>query len=450
MDDALRSLVEYVRSAPDRELPPAVLQRCRDIVVDTLGCAVGGRDSAAATAAESYPVLAGGAGGGVVLGRRGPVPVDLAAFWNTAMIRHLDYSDTYPGGHPSDMIGALIALSGVTKVSGRQFLTAVVVAYEVFSRVAGAVLMRQPRTLDQGYAVALGATAGACTMVGAPADTVQHALSLAACGGVPLRASRAGELSDLKGAATAFSTRDAVFYLHLAQHGMTAPPAPFEGRHGIVELLTGSAGPLALEPFEGRWNILRTRLKYWPVAYNMQAAVWAALQLRERVDHRLLDAVIVYTDSFSWHESGSEPEKWDPRTSGTADHSLPYVVAKVLSEGRLDRSSFALSAVRDPAIRPVMAKVSVSPDPDIDACWPAVMSVRAEAVDTAGGRHVVTVSHPRGHDRNPMSSDEISAKFRVLVEPLLGDRTETALRLAWDTLSGDAPFSAVTEAFLPG
>ena len=351
-----------------REPPPGpVLDRCREIMVDSLACAVGGRDCIGAQVAKSFPAHPAGEAGAVI-GVAGGAAIDNAAFWNTAMIRYLDFNDTLSYGHPSDMIGALVAMSA--GVSGERMLTAMAVAYEIFSRLAEAVLATPPLSMDLGYAVAVGAAAGLSHLLDLPRDTTAHAVSLAATNGVTLRASRAGELSHFKGAATAVSARHAVFCVHMARAGMTAPSAPFDGRHGIVELIHGKAGPLnlpAFAPASGTWNLLRTWLKFYPVAYNSQLGIWAALALREQVAPDALESVSLHAQHYLAHESGSEPAKWDPRTRETADHSLPYIFARTLRDGTFGVESFEMDKVLDPSLRGLMNKIRVAFDPVMEA-----------------------------------------------------------------------------------
>src|SRR5690606_15184623 len=104
----------------------------------------------------------------------------------------------------------------------------------------------------------------------------------------------------------------------------------------------------------------RTRLKYWPVEYNAQAAVWAARELRTRIDIDRLRRIDVSVYWSAWHEIGSEPEKWDPQTRETADHSLPYILARTLVDGTIDLKAFDEPAYKDPSLRPLMAKIHVA------------------------------------------------------------------------------------------
>jgi 2-methylcitrate dehydratase len=445
VDATLQAIVDFITRMRNDPPPDEVLDRCREILVDSLGCAIGGHDCIAAHAARSFPAVAAGEVGAVI-GLAQGAPIDIAAFWNTAMIRNLDFTDSLSGGHPSDMIGALVAMSRASRVSGVGFLTAMAIAYEIYSRISTTALSRRPKTLDQGYAIALGAVGGICHLLSMSREETTHALSFAATNGPPLRASRAGELSHYKGVATAVSSRHAVFCVHLARSGMTAPPEPFDGRHGIVELMNGKPGPLNISAFD-TWKLLRTRLKYFPVAYNTQVGIWAALELRKQVDYSQLEKMTLRTCWFLKHESGSEPEKWDPQTRETADHSLPYIFARALVDGTVDIDTFDLDKIRDPGIRVLMKRVFVEEDEVIEAEWPAVIQAKLDAVDRNGKPYHVHIRNPRGHELNPLTAGEIEAKFLRLTTRVLGrERAAVAFKAAWD-VKESKPFSDVLDQF---
>lgn len=432
-----------------KEPPPdAVLDRCREILVDTLGCAVGGRNCIGAAVARTFPASPDGEFGMVIGSDRG-ASIDIAAFWNTAMIRYLDFSDLLGNGHPSDMIGGLVAMSRTAKASGADMLIAMAIAYEIFTRLAEIVLSQEPWTYDQGYCVAIGTTGGICHLLGLSREETTQAISFAAANGVPLRVSRAGELSHYKGVATAVSTRHAVFCVHMARSGMTAPSAPFDGRHGIVELMRGKAGPLNLPAFD-TWNLFKTRLKYFPVAYNTSIGIWAALELRKQVDYTRLEKITLYTSLFLKHESGSEPAKWDPRTRETADHSLPYIFSRALQDGTVNINTFDLEKVLDPEIRTLMNKVTVEGDAAMGGAeFPDIVQARLTAVDRDGKTYQVHVRDPLGHYLNPFTAEDIENKFKLLTEPALGrDRAAAAFDLAWRTKEAES-FVSVLDAFVP-
>lgn len=447
MDATLASITEFVCATFGGHIPTSVMDRARDILTDTLACAVGGRDCpAAAVAAGLTPPSA--QGDGVVIGSDRPTPAELAAFWNSAMIRYLDYNDTgTPSGHPSDMIGAHVALSRVAAASGPDLLAALVIGHEVYNRITDRLLF-DDRRLDNGYATALGVAAAGAHLLGLSPEQTRHALSFAATSALSTRAVRAGQLSHMKGFATALAAKEAVFYLQLARAGLTAPAEPFDGRHGIVELVTGQAGPLELAPFDD-WTILRCKLKYWPAAYNTQPAIWAALELREQLTPDDLESVTLGVNKRAWHESGSEAAKWEPQTRETADHSIPYLFARAFVDGVIDEESYEPDRIRDARIRDLMKKVQVVVDPAMESQRPKlVLGCRAAAVDARGARHEAYVNGIPGDDTKWLTREQIAEKFLRLTTPYLGEQAEAAFESAWDTAATD-DFQRILASFRP-
>nr|MDT0662569.1 MmgE/PrpD family protein [Micromonospora sp. DSM 115978] len=430
-DATLESITSFAMDVRSAQIPQAAADRVRDVIVDTIACAVAGQDCIAATVAREV----GAPGDGVLIGRRDRIATEHAAFANTAAIRYLDFNDTYPAGHPSDLIGALAAVAGITRPSGERLHRAVAASHEVYTRFAETVLIRRPQAIDQGYGISIAATVGLALLFDLDERQTRHAISIAATNGIQLRASRAGQLSDYKGVATAFSVRDAVFTVQLAARGVTGPAAPFDGRHGIVELLTGQADALGVAPFGDEWKLTGTRLKFWPVAYNIQPAIWAALDLREVIHTwRDVDRLTFHTSKFLAHESGSEPEKWDPKTRETADHSLPYAVWRALVAGGVDEDAFTPEAIADPQARELMRRITVVADDAIDARWPGEIGVRLVATLRDGTEHTIVNQNPRGHEANPLRQEDLRNKFLGLTDRRLGrDRAEHAFDLAWSS-----------------
>jgi 2-methylcitrate dehydratase len=437
VDSITRQIAEFASTLAFRDLTAETVHAAKQRLVDALGCAVAscecepariGRRLAAGSTPGKYP-------GRVLLwGER--LPAQDAAFVNTTMIRNLDFNDRYPGGHPSDCLGSLLALAEGQGADGPRLLTSMVVAYEVFARINDAALLSR-RGWDQGYAVAVATAAGVGNLLGLSAEAMSQAVAIAAVASVPLRSTRSGELTEWKNAASAYATRDGLFAALLAAEGMAGPSHAFEGRHGLWDQITG---PFELAPFPNAGGAFLTPdvlIKYWPVESNGQPVVWAALELHAEIDPNDIREIEVLCSDFAYREIGSEPEKWDPQTGETADHSLPYILARALIDGTIQIDSFGDEAVRDPSLRPLMAKIRVTPDQEIEALLPEMLlKVRATTVD--GTSHDVEILNPLGHPANPMGDGHIEEKFLRLAEPVLGsERGRRVLERWWqiDTAS---------------
>ena len=331
--------------------------------------------------------------------------------------------------------------------SGERLIAATVVAYEIFIRIQMKALLRE-KGWDQGFGIGIGAAAGLCNLLGLNRDATQHAIAITAVANMPLRATRAGQLSLWKGAATAYAVRNAAFGVQLAAAGMTGPEAPFSGRHGFVELVSG---PIELPPFGKKpeeFFIPRAKIKYWPVVYNMQALVWCGIELHKQVRAEDIESIDVQTYWSAWHESGSEPAKWDPQTRATADHSLPYILAWVLRHGLIDHNAFVDTAYRDPTIRPLMNRVTARVVDEFEKDFPRRVGMRMVAKDKAGKSYEVSVINPLGHEDNPVSAQDLAEKFTRLAEPRLGAaRTANALKL-WQNIENAASVTAAFDALV--
>jgi 2-methylcitrate dehydratase len=201
-----------------------------------------------------------------------------------------------------------------------------------------------------------------------------------------------------------------------------------------MEQITGKFETDPFPPDGGDWLLPWARLKYWPVAYNAQAGVWAALKLREQVAIEKIARIDIRTYWSAWHEMGSEPAKRGPRTRETADHSLPYIFARALMDGTIGVDSFDADRDLDPSMRPPMAKIGVTEDPTISALFPHKIGMRVTAIATEGQVIEIETGDPRGDSTNPMDDAEIDAKFRLLADPVVGSTAAVRVLEAWRSI----------------
>jgi 2-methylcitrate dehydratase len=431
MDSVTRQLADYAASLTFDAIDEASVHAAVQRLIDSLGCALGAHDCEEAAIGRR---VAAGQGAGTYAGRvllhGGMLPAESAAFVNTAMIRNLDFNDRYPGGHPSDCLGALLALAGARPTSGRQMIAAMIVIYEIFARLSDSAKLSR-RGWDQGYAIAVSTAAGICNLLGLSHAETANALGIAATSNLPLRVTRSGELTPWKNAATAFAVRNGLFAAFLAAEGMTGPGHPFDGRNGLFENVTG---PFELAPFPnvgGPALTPRVQLKYWPIETNGQPVVWAALELREKIAADQAQSIECFTSKFTWFEIGSEPEKWDPQTRETADHSLPYIFARAFVSGPLTPASFHEDAVLDPALRPLMTKIKVIVDEEIERVLAEKVVLRVTITARDGTQHHSEVVNPLGHPDNPMRDAHIEEKFRRLADPVFGAERAARVLASW-------------------
>ncbi len=439
-------LARYTQSLCYDDLPPAVVHEVKRRVLDSLGCALGAWNAPPCRIARQLAQAVTMPHGATLWGTGHKTLPDLATFANGALVRYLDFNDTYLAkepAHPSDNIAAILAVGEASRASGKRVIQAIVLAYEVQCRLCDSAALR-PRGWDHvTYGPFSSALAAAKVMKLSDAQTL-HAVNLAGVANVALRQTRVGDLSMWKACAFSNAARNGVFAAMLAQRGMTGPSPIFEGEKGFMKLISG---PLELPLFGGEkgpsepatFKILDTYIKRYPVEYHAQTAVDAALAIREDLlkvegDDALSRITEIEIGSYdvAIEIIGRDPEKWRPRTRETADHSFPYCVAVALLDGKVTVHSFEAKRLTDPVLHQLMQKVRVVQPPELVGRYPQAMSTRLTVRTKAGKDYVTQVDYPLGHPKNRMSDHEIEDKFRLLAAGKLARaRVKKVIDLVW-------------------
>ena len=443
MDRTTEMLSAYTCELTYEELGPAVVDRVIATLLDTVGCAVGGFDSEPAGIARRMAEGTHGPLKSRILGTAGHTTPDLAAFANGVAVRYLDCNDSYfspGGGHPSDMIPAVLAMAGPHHSDGPTVITAIALAYEVFCRLSDEVVASD-FGWDQGIFGVVGAVCGAARAMGLEQEQVGNAISLAVTPHLPLAVTRTGELSMWKGCAAASASRSAVFAAQLAANGMSGPGEPFEGRRGLWEQAVD--GPVNIPDFplgnsredKDPFRITRTIYKSYPSQIHTQNPIGLALQLRESMPVDDIQSIHIQTYRVAASTASSEPEKWDPKTRETADHSIPWLVASAFLNGPVGPGSFTDEQIASPQLRDIMSRMTLVEEPEFTDRYPAEYNCRISIRSRDGRSDSAHSSWPKGHRSNPMSEAELESKFRSFAGPSLpavqcSQAVETLQRLA--------------------
>jgi 2-methylcitrate dehydratase len=431
MDRTTETIAAFAAALTVDDLPPACLDAVRTRLLDSVACAIGGFDSPPSHIARKLASRISAEPGARVLGTGAITAPELAAFTNTVMLRVLDYNDTYVSRgslHPSDLIPAALAAAEVTRSSGAQLVLSIVLGYEVACAMSSAVNLRE-RGWDQGIYVSVGSAVAAGKLLGLTRAQLGHAVSLALVPQIPLRQTRAGELSMWKGCATAASVRGGVFAAQLAQLGMTGPDEPFEGRDGLFARVTGEFD-LCLPLQSDAYAMQMSNLKLHPSEYHSQAPLDLVPTILERTPVDRIRSIDVETYWMAYSEIGSEPAKWTPETRETADHSLPFLLASALIGGRLSVDAFSDARLRDPKLRQLMQRIRIEHDPLLTERYPEELPSRLHITTTEGDSFTLETTYPRGHFRNPASVADIEAKFTAMADGVLSPPRQTAIREA--------------------
>ena len=419
-------LAEYAHGLSYEDLDAKVVSETKKRVVDALGCAMGAFDENPVRISRKVASSISSGGTSTLLGTDRKTSPDLATFVNGLMIRYFDFNDTYLSkepAHPSDNIAATLSVAESVGAGGEDLILSTVLAYEVQCRLCDSAGIRQRGWDHVCYGLVSTALATG-KLLDLDRNELTQAVNIALNAHIAMRQVRAGELSMWKGASFCNAARNAVFSALLAQEGMEGPSPIFEGEMGFFKQVSGPF-KLDVEDFGGRsgsFKLNDTYIKYWPVEYHAQTAVWAAIDLKKRiVDPRKIQSILVETHEAGYTILAKDREKWRPSTKETADHSLPYIVGMALLEGKVDSSTYSDDNLRDPKILNFVGKVRVRENRKLTAMYPARgMPNRVTVELSAGGFESSEVAVPRGHPANPMTEEEVESKFYGLTRRRLG------------------------------
>jgi 2-methylcitrate dehydratase len=217
-----------------------------------------------------------------------------------------------------------------------------------------------------------------------------------------------------KGCATAAAGRNGVFAALLAQEGMTGPDKPFSGKDGIFELVTG---PMDIDlglPNRQPYVIESSNFKLHPAEYNSLGSLDIIFSLGDLIQAEDVESIEVETYWLAYSEIGMEPEKWDPKSRETADHSLPYLIASAIIDRGISQDTFLQSRLSNTGTRELMRRISVRENKAYSARFPNELTSSIQIKLRSGEVIERQVSFPRGHRLNPPSDPEIDEKFNSI------------------------------------
>jgi 2-methylcitrate dehydratase len=341
---------------------------------------------------------------------------------NGALVRYLDFSDSYlaPGEtcHPSDNFAAVLAASEMADADGATMLTAIAAAYQVQCRLSDEAPVRK-RGFDHTTQLAYSAAAGASRALALDANRTAHALAMSGATLNGLRVTRTGALSHWKGLAAPFTASAALEATLLARIGITGPLGILDGKKGFMETIAG--------PFEIEWEqedldrVTATILKKFNAEIHSQAAIQAAIDLKGIHEFCAQEIAAVDVDVFDVAYDiiggGEDEDKTVVFTKEDADHSLPYLIAVALLDGKVMPEQYDSFHLQSPDVHDLLCRVRIRPNRVYSRRFPEEMVSRVAVTLKNGQQFELERSDYPGFSTNQMSWNEVRAKFMTLASP---------------------------------
>jgi len=436
--DPAHGIAAAVAAFRNEDLPSEVVERVKGAILDTVGIVIAGSGlgEGSRTMAEMV-IREGGVGESTVLGRGIKVPCRAAALVNAGFAHALDYDDVFSPArvHPDAIcVPAALAVAERTPgTTGADLIAAVALGDEMAIRLGLAIFNVGGKATGSGWP---GRLWHPTLLAGYFSSTVASSRLLRLDAGAILNAfgivlyRTAGTLAYVKGARNlvaelyyGFPSEVGVMSALMAANGITGPKDAFEGEGGLFPAFLG--GEYDRDSLEGgfghEFELLQIETKPWPAVRTSHSYIQAALSLVRagNIQPAQIEEIKIHCGALALLASEPLALRRRPATAIDAKFSIPFVVSVALAHGSVTISDFLPSNLADPAILSLADRVKIHHAPELDGTggYRGAGMVRA-VIDlrTKDGKiHSESAEYARGGPQDPMTADELVAKFKDCV-----------------------------------
>lgn len=428
--DITGRLARYMAQARERSLAPHVAREAKHRILDTLAAMVSGSHLKPGEMAIRYARAQGGVAEATVLATDIVTSAVNAALVN-GMFAHADETDDFEPvtkAHPgSAIVPAALAMAERDGRSGAELLAAVTLGYDVCCRfllALGADHVRASHRSAEGTSSTMGAVAAAASLARLDENGMRYALSYAAqqVSGVwswVRDAEHVEKAFDFSG----MGARNGVTAALMVQLGFTGVSDVLDGEHNALQALSVDPKPEEMVAALGsRFFVTETAIKPYSVGYPIQAPLDAFLTL---VREHALSESNVESIVVRLPEDGARVVN----NRSMPDICCQHIIALALVDGGVSfEDSHSYERMADPKVRAVRDRVELIADRALmDPAAPRSGRVEVKLRDGRTVSHFTR--HAPGTKENPIDTENVNNKARLLMAPVLGDvRTEEVIR----------------------
>ena len=437
MATASTRLVEYLMGLNEAEIAPALLQHAAMAVLDNVGCGLYGSRQQWGRIVNDFVLAERGQGRATLYGCAQSVPPARAALANGTSTHGFELDDIVQGAltHPGAVVvSAALAAAEENRASGPRLLLGVIAGYEMMARL-GRALGAEHNTKGfhtTGVAGPVASAVAAGIVSNLNIDQLLAAIGIACSTAAGIKAFTQGTGGMVKRMHAGHAAEAGVVACELARRGFTGPREGIDGRYGLLEVIGGSdTRPDALDSDLGKFFAIT---QIWVKAYPCCGLIHSTSHALEslKAEHRLSPAQVGQIRICTGQRAVAQNGDPDPREPMAAQYSLQYCAGVAIAKDARDPEAYAQENLFDPSVRQVAARTHLEVDAAMNALFPAHFAARVVVKTTDGRTLERTVIDPKGTPADPLSFDEVAAKFARLAapvkEPQAIERVRTAAR----------------------
>jgi len=424
-------LAGFVNRLRYEDIPARTVEIAKAAIMDTLGVSLAGGTEESARIMGRLALEEHAKPESTIIGQRFKSSALQAALVNGTAAHAHDFDHSFVrGGQPTaPIIPAIFSLADALGSTGRQILEAYVAGVEVVARLIFAV----PGVGGAGWHAngtlgVFGASAGCARLLGLKESDIEMALAMAASMGSGLTANFGTMTKPLH---VGQASRNGVLSARLAHAGFTANSQVLEAKNGFFDSFyqTGKPDLRVFDDLGTRYALEQygVRFKPYPCGGLTHTAIYTTIRLRE--EHKVTPDSVDHVDVAVPADTAEPLVYRVPKTGLEGKFSMPYLIARALTDGNVTLDAFTDEAVRDENVRQLLQRVDMTVDPRLqagsDGSRPASVSIRLKDGQTL----VATEKFPKGSPQLPMTSEELVAKFRACARGVISDTSrDRALR----------------------
>jgi 2-methylcitrate dehydratase len=411
----VQSLADFVENATFGDIDENSLHQLKIRVLDSLGCCIGALNEKVPRIIREQVLEFGGEKKCSMISGGKTAP-DRAALYNGALLRYLDFMDSYLGVgqtcHPSDNLGSVLAGTEYAGGNGKEFLTSLAVAYEVQCRLIDAAPAEEIG-FDHVIYLSYSAAAGVTKSLRLGSAKIANAVAISGTAYQGLEVTRAGQLSNWKGLASANTGFGATHVSFLAKRGITGPITVFEGPGGLFNAVKKKFTIKKLD------SVLKTCVKKYNVEVHGQSTIEGIMDIikENTIDPKEISEISIRIFNRAYNIIGGGEiggDKTIVTTKEQADHSLPYAVAAALLDGELTPRQYTPNRINSPDVQRLLKKVVVRPSEEKTDRYPQEMPTHIEIRMRNGQKFTKDKIDYEGYPSKPMAWEAAVQKFNFL------------------------------------
>jgi 2-methylcitrate dehydratase PrpD len=403
-----------------QDLPEQVILRAKYCLLDTIAVTIGGSAMEGIPAVVELVKSKEGRRESVIPFYGGKVPATEAALAIGPMARAMDCGDLHEeAGHVSEyIVPTLLAAAGLrNKVSGEEFLTAMVVGQETLVRVGIAykLISEAVQKGDSGGHYIFGAVAAAGKLLGLNQQELENAQGIARTMTQPSTMAIYSPASLMVRVHHGLVSQAAINACLLAKKGITGPRQQvLMGSHGYLNSVAWQTEPEALTRGLGeQWEMENIMTKGYSACYFAHTSIDGILD--QMATHGFeagdIESIQINVSPPAWR-SICEPKenKWNPQTEAECQFSLPFVVSSAAIDHNVFLQSYTPASMARKNVRELMTRVNATEDPTL-ADWAARVTTKIR-----DGRIISKeYKQVKGHPLKPFTERDFLDKFGLCV-----------------------------------